>query len=264
MSKSHAMSKKVIYGEQRKQQILGLIKERKSASVNELAHYFDVTTATIRTDLTDLEKIGEVIRTHGGAILKSDIAHEQFLNERENEDKKIKVAFKAVELIEEDDSILIDTGTSTAALARILVNSSLTRLRIFTNDVEIAKHLEVRNEFDVYLLGGRIRKGFHYTYGSTAVAELRKYRFDKLFLATSSLDFDEGLTTYHTETADLKMEMINAAQQKILLLDSTKVNRVSFAKFADLSEINTVVVDNEISKFDYENLSEEVDRVILA
>ncbi|WP_375749072.1 DeoR/GlpR family DNA-binding transcription regulator [Vibrio sp. HN007] len=258
------MSKKVMYGEQRKQQILGLIKEKKSVSVNELAQYFDVTTATIRTDLTELEKAGEVIRTHGGAILKSDIAHEKFLNERENEDKKIKVAFKAIELIEEEDSILIDTGTSTAALARILANSDIKRLRIFTNDFEIAKLLENKSEFDVHVLGGRIRKGFHYSYGGTAISELRKYKFDKLFLATSCLSFDNGLTTYHTETADLKVEMINCASQKILLADSTKMNKVSFAKFADLKEIDAVVVDNEVSKFDYENLTEAVDTVIMA
>ncbi|WED23695.1 DeoR/GlpR family DNA-binding transcription regulator [Vibrio sp. JC009] len=258
------MSKKVMYGEQRKQQILGLIKEKKSASVNELAQYFDVTTATIRTDLTELEKAGEVIRTHGGAILKSDIAHEQFLNERENEDKKIKVAFKALDLIEEDDSILIDTGTSTAAFARILANSDISRLRIFTNDFEIAKLLEGKSEFDVHILGGRVRKGFHYSYGGTAISELRKYKFDKLVLATSSLSFDKGLTTYHTETADLKVEMINSASNKILLLDSTKINKDSFAQFADLKEIDTVVVDNEISKFDYQNLSESIDNVIIA
>lgn len=258
------MSKKVMYGEQRKQQILGLIKEKISVSVNELAQYFDVTTATIRTDLTELEKAGDVIRTHGGAILKSDIAHEKFLNERENEDKKIKVAFKAVELIEEEDSILIDTGTSTAALARILANSDIKRLRIFTNDFEIAKLLESKSEFDVNVLGGKIRKGFHYSYGGTATSELSKYKFDKLFLATSSLSFDNGLTTFHTETAHLKAEMINSATKKILLLDSTKFNKDSFAKFADLKDIDTVVVDSEISKFDYENLTGEVDKVIMA
>lgn len=258
------MSKKVMYGELRKQQILGVIKEKKSASVNELADYFNVTTATIRTDLTELEKAGEVIRTHGGAILKSDIAHEQFLSERENEDKKIKVALEAVKLIEEEDSILIDTGTSTAALARILVNSDLKCLRIFTNDFEIARLLEGKSEFDVHLIGGRIRKGFHYSYGGTAISELRKYSFDKLFLATSSLNFDSGLTTYHTETADLKVEMIKSSNQKILLLDSTKVNKVSFAKFADLKEIETVVVDNEISTFDHQNLVKIIDNVIIA
>jgi DeoR/GlpR family transcriptional regulator of sugar metabolism len=253
-----------MYGEQRKQQILGLIKEKKSVSVNELARYFEVTTATIRTDLTELEKAGDVIRTHGGAILKSDIAHEQFLNERENEDKKTMVAFKAVELIEEEDSILIDTGTSTAALARVLVNSDLKRLRIFTNDFEIARLLEGKSEFDVHLVGGRIRKGFHYSYGGTAIAELRQYSFDKLFLATSSLSFEGGLTTYHTETADLKVEMIQSANHRILLLDSTKINKVSFAKFADLKEINTVVVDSDISKFDHGHLAEQIDNVIVA
>ena len=258
------MSKKVMYGEQRKKQILSLIKEKKSASVNELAQYFNVTTATIRTDLTELEKADEVIRTHGGAILKSDIAHEQFLNERENEDKKIKVAFKAIELIEEEDSILIDTGTSTAALARILANSELKRLRIFTNDFEIARFLENKSEFDINILGGRIRKGFHYSYGGTTITELKQYKFDKMFLATSSLSFESGLTTYHTETADLKVEMIKSASQTILMLDSTKINKISFAKFADLKEIDTVVVDNEIAKLDYENLSKQVDNVILA
>ena len=258
------MSKKVMYGEQRKQQILGLVKEKKSVSVNELAHYFDVTTATIRTDLTELEKAGDVIRTHGGAILKSDIAHEKFLNERENEDKKIKVAFKAIEFIEEEDSILIDTGTSTAALARILASSDLKRLRIFTNDFEIAKLLEDKSEFDVHLLGGRVRKGFHYSYGGTAISELRKYKFDKLFLATSCLSLESGLTTYHTETADLKSEMIARANKNVLLTDSTKMNKATFAKFADLKEIDVVIVDSAISKLDSENLAEVIDRVVLA
>lgn len=258
------MSKRAICGEQRKQHILGLLKAKKSVNVNKLAQYLDVTTATIRTDLNELEKAGEVIRIYGGAILKSDIPHNPLLNVPENQDIKLKVAFKAVTLIEDNDSILIDSGTSSAALARILVDSDLNRVRIFTNDVEIAKILQTKHEFDVHLLGGKIRKGFHYTFGATAIAELQKYRFDKLFLTTSSLSFDEGLTTAHTEAADLKVEMIRVSQQKVLLLDSSKVNKVSFAKFANLSDIDTVIVNREISKLDFEHLSSDTQNVILA
>lgn len=258
------MARNSIFSEQRKQQISEILLKDGIVNVNDLAERFDVTTATIRTDLTDLEKAGELVRTHGGAVPNTNSVHELFLSERENEDKKQKIALRALDFIKEDDTILIDTGTSAYALARALTRSDTERLRIYTNDFVVAKILESKEAFEVNLLGGRIRKGFHYSYGGTAISELRRFNFDKLFLTASSVDVSAGLTTYHTETAALKTEMISASAQRILLVDSTKLNKVAFAKFADLRDIDILIIDDELDKFEQDYLSKQVKQMILA
>lgn len=262
--RQEAMARSSIYSEQRKQQISEILLETGSVNVNDLAERFGVTTATIRTDLTDLEKAGELVRTHGGAVPNANAVQELFLSERENEDKKQRVALRALDFIDEDDTILIDTGTSSYALARALARSNIEKLRVYTNDFVIAKQLESKEDFEVHLLGGRVRKGFHYSYGGTTIAELRRFNFDKLFLTASSVDAAAGLTTYHTETATLKIEMISASRQRILLVDSTKLNKVAFAKFADLREIDVLIIDSEVKKFEQDYLSKHIKQVVLA
>lgn len=257
------MSGEALYSTERADKILAVLREQGSASVNYLAGYFNVSGATIRTDLTKLESAGEVIRTHGGAMLKSSLQRELRICDRINEDKKELIADKALELIQNEDTILLDTGTTMQFLAQSLLRSSISRLRIYSIDLEVLRILEARDDYELYLLGGRIRNGFHYCYGTQIVDALEKYNFEKLFLASSAISFEHGLTVTNSELSRIKQTMIKSSKSICLLADSTKLGRIDFESFARLDEIDTLIMDNSISDADKKRLKEEIGKVIL-
>lgn len=257
------MGNDTVYNSERAEKILALIREHNSVSVNYLAEYFNVSGATIRTDLTKLENSGDIIRTHGGAMMKTSIHREQLISERLHAEQKSLIANKALELINNGDTVLIDTGTTMLYLAQALVKSSLSKLRVFTNDLEVTRILEAKENFDVHLLGGKVRNGFHYCYGHQIIEELRKYNFEKLFIASAAISTTHGLTVSNDELAQIKAAMIRASKNIILLADSSKVNRVDFQTFADIHEIDVLIMDGGVSPQYEKKLRENISNVIL-
>ncbi len=256
------MTQNTLFSEERSEEILKLIREFGKVSVNTLSERFNVSSATIRMDLTKLSKNGEILRTHGGAMLAPSINSERLISERENKDKKQLIAKEAMSLIENNDTLLLDTGTTMYFFAEEIANSKLQGLSVFTNDFEIARILEKKGDVNIHLLGGNVRSGFHYCYGQNVMLELLKYNFDKLFIATSSINIEKGLTTQHSETAILKSVMIRSANTKILLTDSSKFDQVSFAQFACLNEIDILITDNDLSTERVKKLNKYIKKII--
>lgn len=256
------MDNDTVYNSERAEKILEIIRSQNSVSVNYLADYFNVSGTTIRTDLTKLENNGDIIRTHGGAMLKTSIHHEQLISERLNSDKKMLIADRALELVHNNDTILMDTGTTMLYLARALVKSPLTRLRVFTNDIEAVRILEEKEGFEIHLLGGKVRNGFHYCYGNQIIEELRKYNFEKLFVAASAISTTHGLTVSNDELGQIKTAMIRASKNIILLADSSKVNRVDFQTFADINEVDVLIMDSDVAPQYAQKLKDHISKVI--
>lgn len=246
---------KPLFAEERKEQIIKMVNEKEKIYVPDLSNIFNVSTATIRNDLNELEKSGRLVRTHGGAISIQNSGLE--LN---TEQKKIKhntakllIAKEALQHIDNGDIILIDTGTTTFQLATLLKEKR--SITIVTNDIEIALELEEVTGLNVILIGGMLRKGFHCTLGPFACKILSDISVDKAFIATNGVDTDTGLYTPDTNQAAIKEQMINCAREKYLLCDSSKFGRKSFAKFADIEEFDYVITDNNIENEEYEKLS---------
>ena len=124
------MNDSKLYTEQRRMDILQRIRQNGSVSVAELTEQFHVSGTTIRLDLTALEKTGEIARTHGGAVLSTLIVREPTISERAHHDEKARIAARAIEHIRNNDVLLIDTGTTTLALARSLARSTLSSLTV--------------------------------------------------------------------------------------------------------------------------------------
>lgn len=238
------MNSEILINSDRASKIIEIIRKNGTVSVNYLAELFQVSGTTIRTDLTRLEESGEIVRTHGGAMLRSSFTRETGIAERESKEEKNQIAEAAVQLLNNYDTVLIDTGTTMVAFARALVRSPLKNLRIFTIDFEVAGILENNSSFEIRLIGGKVRNGFHYCYGHQVIEELKKYNFEKLFLATSAIDPIHGLTTSNVDLAELKTTMLNVSRKIILLTDSSKIGRIDFQKFADISSIDTLITDN--------------------
>ena len=252
-----------MYNKERVERIMQILKQNGSVSVNELAEIFQVSGATIRTDLAKMDRAGMVTRTHGGAIMNSPILRETLLSERTNADKKRLIAQKALEFIHERGIILLDTGTTMAALAQALVQSPLRELTVFTNDIDVIRILEEKEHFDLTLFGGKVRNRFHYCGGSGLLQELANYHFSTVFLAASAIHEVYGLTTENIELANIKSEMIRSADEVVLLADSSKMGKVQLRKFASLSDVDTLIMDDGVDETDREKLRTAVGELIL-
>ena len=241
-----------------------IIEQRQRCTVSELAEHFEVTQATVRSDLTTLEGEGCVVRTHGGAIAVRAIERETLPAQREHSSAKQKIAAKALELVSDGDTIAIDTGTTAHAFAEALLRSSHTDLTVVSSDLEILLMLEPREDFMLVSAGGVVRHGFHYGYGGITRSALERVRVEKYFATTSTIDFEQGLTTPNLNTANLKHTMMSVARNTYLMVDASKFGKVSFGHFADLDEISCVIVDAGVDAEDIERLKEAVPSVLVA
>lgn len=236
-----------MYSEERKLIILEYIQQYSRASVQELSEHLQVSESTIRRDLKELEEAKLLSRTHGGAISLQGVNFEPTYREKEDKFRREKeaIARKAVELIEEGETILVDSGTTTFHLVQEL--KSFSRLTVVTNSLILAQELQGVPGIDVLVTGGTLRRETLALVGPIAEQALDMVRVDKAFIATNGLDLRAGLTTPNLVEASMKAKMIKTAEQVILLADSSKIGKVTFAKFAKLTEIQKCVIDNEIT-----------------
>ncbi len=232
-----------LFMEERKIRILELLRANHTVNVNELSELFKVSLPTIRTYLRDMENNGLLIRTHGGAISHSKTGFELTTRQKEvgmlNEKKRI--ALSALGLIENGDTIILDTGTTTMELARLLNRRQ--NLTVVTNDIGIARVLEEYPGCTVVLIGGIVRKGFHCTVGLSGIQMCSQLSVDKAFMAANSFSLAKGLSTPDQIHAEIKKAMMKMAGTVILLCDGSKIGKVSFATFASTDEVNVLVTD---------------------
>jgi len=257
------MKEPTLFNKERRQKILQILRRDGSVSVGSLADFFHVTPATIRADLTRLETDGQLIRTHGGAIPSNAIQRESQLHERHHEEEKNRIAEKAVEFVCEGDTLLLDTGTTLVSFARALVHSPIQKVTVFSNDIDVIRILEEKEGFCLHLFAGKMRNGYHYCYGSEITELLRDCHFDKMFLGSSAVSIAQGLTTSNVELAQLKRDMIRSCNTVFLLADSSKLHHVEFQKFADLAQMDVLIMDSKVTESDVKSLKEAVRKLIL-
>lgn len=244
----------ILFTKERKQQIIEYVNKNKKATVIELSEYFKVSIPTIRNDLRDLENLGHVTRTHGGVIKKSKSSLEVELNQRtENIKAKKNMAHRALDFIEDGDTIILDSGTTIHELAKILhIKRNLT---IITNDITCASIVEPFG-FSTLVLGGILQNGFHWTTGSYTNETLRHLSADKAFLSAGGFSIEKGISVGTIPLAEIKQTMIKCAAQNILLCDNSKFEKYRIAKYADFTEINIFITDS--IKSDVKNIIEEM------
>ena len=235
-----------LFVEERKLKILEFIEEHRKATVVELCQRFKVSSATIRNDLRDLEAAGLLIRTHGGAMVKTKTGLEPDMSLRkvQNLEEKRRIAEAALRLVEDGDTIVLDTGTTTYELARLLGDKR--DLTVVTNDLPIALLLEDFDSVRVVLVGGMVRRKFHCTVASSfsGMNALSDLTVDKAFMAANGFSLEKGASTPDINHSETKKIMISIAARVILLFDSSKMGRNSFAIFAPLDKIDAIVTDS--------------------
>ncbi len=181
-----------MFAEERKSRIVEFINENEKATVSQLCDRFEVSRATIRNDLNELDEKGLIKRTHGGAISTQSVNYEMSIVDREVrfQSEKEAIAGQAISYIRDGDCIGLDAGTTTYEVAKLLTGFS--RLTIITYDLNIASYLDLNTEHTVILAGGEIRKRFHYMTGDAALRTLQDLYLDVLFLAGNGVDAQRG------------------------------------------------------------------------
>lgn len=239
---------------QRRVKILNLIREDGQAKVQDLSKIFKVTEVTIRQDLEVLENMGYIQREHGGAFLKdvdSFARTGQLLNQNHIEEKR-EIAQKALELINEEDSIILDSGSTTTEIAKLLVNYR--SLTVITNALNIALILGENHGINLIVTGGEFKAPTLSLTGKMAADSFKDIHANKLFLATAGISSDMRLTYPSLSDLIVKSAMIKSADIVYLVADSSKIGISSLANLGSISLVQTMITDSKIT-------SEGIDRI---
>jgi DeoR family transcriptional regulator, fructose operon transcriptional repressor len=236
-----------VYAEERQHAIASLVLERGRLAVAAVAEQFGVTTETVRRDLALLERAGMLRRVHGGAVQAGALTLvEPGLGERHDTrtEAKRKIAMAALDLLPAaDGSVILDGGSTTAALAELLPADRA--LYVATNSVPIAARLSSTAGVTLHLLGGRVRGITLTASGDATVRAMQDLRVDVVFLGTNGVSPLHGFSTPDEAEAATKRAMVRAAQRVIVLGDSSKLGREHLVRFAAVEDVDVLVTDSE-------------------
>lgn len=251
---------------ERRLEILEKISKNSLVKVNDLVEKYKVSAVTIRKDLTYLEKKNQLIKVRGGAIANKDLKEvyvpsiTEKTTVRQTEKKSIGLA--AAALIKENDTIIIDSGTTTLEIVRNL--QAFKNLTIITNALNIAVELCEYNKFNIIMPGGNLIQSTLSLGGFMAEASLKQFYCDKLFMGVDSFSIDRGLSTPVAEEARINQIMISIAKEVIAVCDSSKFNKRGFAFIASVAEVDTIITDAGIPEDIHKTLLEMGKHVIIA
>lgn len=233
---------------ERKNEILDKLRAEQRVLVSDLAEYYNVTEETIRRDLDKLEKEGYATKTYGGAILgnstKTDLSYT--IRNKTNVDAKNQIAALASRLIEDGDHLMLDDSSTSLYLAKKLKEKK--NLTVITNSVELVVELNGIDGWTIILTGGRLKPDSLALVGDQTQQMLRRYHVDTAVMSCKGIDLEAGVTDSSEFHAQTKQSMLRCAKKKILILDSSKIDKVSFIDIAPLDAFDIVVTNTAPSK----------------
>jgi DeoR family fructose operon transcriptional repressor len=243
-----------MFSDERKMKILHQLGTKQSVTVLELADNLHVSESTIRRDLQDLEEQGQLKRTHGGAVAKEVASFEPSLQEKvvHHPQEKSAIAHQAVSLIEEGETILLDSGTTTLEIAKALPDIGIT---VVTNSQQIGQEISSLQKARLLFLGGELRPTTGSFVGPLTELLLSQINVDKLFLGANAVELNSGVTTPNTIEAATKKAMIRSAREVFLVADHSKLGQISLVKVCDFADLDGFLTDAPVSE-DYASVFE--------
>ena len=230
----------------RRNRLLELVRKRGFAALVDLASELEVSESTVRRDLDYLEQVGTAKRTHGGAFYTGPSPQLSHFQQRQESNLAYKrqIAADAAQLIEEGDTLLLDGGTTTYELARLLVGRNV---QVVTNSLPVANLFTSSASSDLIFIGGYVHVRTGVSLGPYANEMISTLNVQRAILSVAGISkrgyFNSNLLLVETERA-----MLEAADEKIVLSDSTKFGRQSLALLCELGAVDKLVVDNAISQ----------------
>jgi DeoR/GlpR family transcriptional regulator of sugar metabolism len=236
----------------RQANILQMINERGFVENEELARLYKVTQTTIRRDLRALAAQKLIKLEHGGSFSKDllDAAVEPLYETKLflNRERKRAIGAAAANLVSDDDSIILDSGTTNAQIANSLKHAQLKNVTVITCDLMVAKELCSEPNITVVMLGGMLRKSYYSAYGPFTENILRNLTAKKAFLGIDAADKASGILNLVLDEVPIKQLMIRNSDQVIMVSDSTKFGKSALYKVCAWEEIDQVVTDDCVSQ----------------
>lgn len=230
----------------RRAAILKKIERDGEVSVREICRTYNVSEVTARNDLSVLAQRGLVHRLRGGACSADLVANpsDPDLRKSLNADAKASIARRAVQYVEDGDRIVVDAGTTTLEFVKALAGKR--NISLTTYDLEIALYADAHlPHVEVTMLGGTLQKNRRYLAGPLVNDNLRRFYFDKVFLATDTFAPRQGFGTKFITSATIKECMVKQSRYKYLLMDSSKIGRTSPVRFATIEDLDVIIVDRD-------------------
>lgn len=227
----------------RQQQILDLIRERGYVSIEELATQFVVTPQTIRRDINQLADANLLRRYHGGAAYDSSVENTAYaMRADQMRQEKQRIGEAVAAQIPDHASLFINIGTTTEAIARALLNHN--HLKIITNNLNVAAMLAAKDDFDVLLTGGNVRRDGGLV-GQASVDFINQFKVDFALVGISGIDEDASLLDFDYQEVRVSQAIIANARQVILAADSSKFGRNAMIRLGPISLIDCLVTDQQ-------------------
>ncbi|HFH0413871.1 TPA: DeoR family transcriptional regulator [Salmonella enterica] len=257
--------KRVTGTSERRELIIQRLRQQGSVQVSDLSVLFGVSTVTIRNDLAFLEKQGIAVRAYGGALIcdSNTSGIEPSVEDKSSLNTALKrsIARAAVELIKPGHRVILDSGTTTYEIARLMRKH--TDVIAMTNGMNVANALLEAEGVELLMTGGHLRRQSLSFYGDQAEYSLQNYHFDMLFLGVDAIDLERGISTHNEDEARLNRRMCEVAERIIVVTDSSKFDRSSLHKIIDTQRIDMIIVDEGIPVESLEGLRKSGIDVIL-
>lgn len=245
--------------DERQEKILAQLKIKHAVKVNKLAKELGISESTIRRDINELDQKGKLKRVFGGAVSisgdmtfgETDVAARTRINTEEKE----KIAKYAAALINDNDFVFIDAGTTTEKMIPYLEKKNVTYV---TNGITHAKKL-VQMGFDVYIIGGLLRGSTEAAIGSSAMESIKKYNFTKCFMGTNGVDIDRGFSTPDLGEAAVKTAAMEQSYVSFVLADHAKFGLISSVTFAKLEDACIITDRAENPRYRQRTVIKEVE-----
>ena len=219
-------------------------------NVTKLSHHFKCSEATIRNDITKLDRKNLVKKVYGGAIkIKEDFKINLQIGETfHNKEKKIRIAEKAYSYIDNMDSIFIDDSTTTYYLAKYISQNTSKAISVVTNSIAAAATLANLPHVELFMLGGHIIGTPPATLDNISKNDLDQFYINKAFVGSNGVDFEYGFTSIGLPQKAIKQKIISIARHTYILTDSSKFGKRSLFPVCSVTKIHKIITDNEINK----------------
>lgn len=232
-----------MFEEERQIRIMNELTEHRSMSVADLARILNVSSSTIRRDLTSMEQNGLIRRTHGGAMIVEEVAENLSYDRRSSRDSELKekIAAAAAGLIRDGETVLLNSSSVVSLMPRYMTARNLT---VITNSIRIAQELKNRESCVLILLGGLYLKNAETIEGPTTVSQIQSMKYDKAFIGVNGVDRDFGLSTASELEAATKIAAMAQARESFCLSEHSKFGKTALYKLCPLTAVQGIVTDS--------------------
>ena len=223
-------------------EIMRLARENGSAGIAELARHLGVSLETVRRDVRPLAERGDLTKVHGAVSLPFPTGEAPFERRlRENAAAKRLIARFAASFVNDGESVMMDTGTTTSMLARELLSKR--SLTVVTNSSDVARTLAAVNGNTVYMAGGELDGDNGAAFGASAVEFIQRFKVRHAFISIAAIDATMGLMDFHLAEAEFARTVLNSGEKRVVVSDHSKFDRTALVKVCDFSGIDLLVTD---------------------